>query len=173
MAEDAGALVRACVIELAAVEAAAREGVARGAGAGAGEAGVELAGELRARLEAAVRGAERGLAALAAERERRARELARREEELRCRGAAREALGLLLDGASCGGGMHERDDGSGGVSGGVGEPRCPTLAEDDEEGSSLASASEPDAAGSEVVAPRSEPPEEAAWDDSGFSDCDA
>jgi hypothetical protein len=172
MADDVGALVRACVSELAAVEAAAREGMARGAGAGAGEAGVQLAGELRARLEAAVREAERGLAALAVERERRARELARREEDLRCRGATREARGLVLDGAGCGEGMHERDDGSGGVSG-VGEPRCPTLAEDDEETSSLASASEPDAAGYEVVAPLSEPPEEAAWDDSGFSDCDA
>ncbi len=172
MAEDAGALVRACVTELAAVEAAAREGVARGASAG--KAGVELAGELRARLEAAVRGAERGLAALAVERERRAHELARREEELRCRGAAREAQGLVLDGAGCGEGMHERDDGSGGVSGGgVGEPRCPTLAEDDEEASSLASASEPDVASYEAAAPVSEPPEEAAWDDSGFSDCDA
>jgi hypothetical protein len=172
--EDAGALVRRCVQELAVIEATARASAACG-----DEAGPALAAELRTRLEAAVREAERGLAALGAEREFRARELSRREEELRRRMATCVTRSFVLHSAGVSSELRERGDSSESSvrfvsvsSGGCGEPRCPTLAEADEEASSVASASEPDLAGCDTAAPGDEPPED-AWDESGYSDCDA
>jgi hypothetical protein len=172
--EDAGALVRRCVQELAVIEATARTSAASG-----DEAGPALAVELRTRLEAAVREAERGLAALGAEREFRARELSRHEEELRRRKATRNMQNFVLDSAGISSELRERGDSSESSgrcvsvsSGGCGEPRCPTLAEADEEVSSVASASEPDMTGCDAAAPGDEPPED-AWDESGYSDCDA